>query len=104
MAGFDAHPAQLLREDLDVDEIDGARTEQVVMLEKMGVSDPESDKISGHTFTAAALHNLFLCSTSQLDLIVHRGSQAITEYHNPDLLVGMYPTLFPCGISGFEDP
>ncbi|KAG1841612.1 hypothetical protein C8R48DRAFT_620117, partial [Suillus tomentosus] len=70
----------------------------------MGVSDPESDKISGRTFTAAALRNLFSCSTSQPDLIVHRGSQAITEYHNPDLLVGMYPTLFPCGIGGFEDP
>ncbi|KAG1808407.1 uncharacterized protein BJ212DRAFT_1449037 [Suillus subaureus] len=27
-----------------------------------------------------------------------KGSQAITEYHNPDLLVVMYPTLFPCGI------
>ncbi|KAG1779380.1 hypothetical protein EV702DRAFT_922214, partial [Suillus placidus] len=38
------------------------------------------------------------------DLVIRRGSQAVTEYHNLDLLVGMYPTLFPCGIGGFEDP
>ncbi|KAG2746805.1 hypothetical protein P692DRAFT_201717868, partial [Suillus brevipes Sb2] len=70
----------------------------------MGVSDPESDKINGRTFTAAALRNLYSRSGSRPDLIIHRGSQAIAEYHNPDLLVGMYPTLFPCGIGGFEDP
>ncbi|KAG2346971.1 hypothetical protein BDR05DRAFT_877204, partial [Suillus weaverae] len=69
----------------------------------MGVLDPESDKISGRTFTAAALRNLYSRSTLQPDLVVHHGSQAINEYNNPDLIPGMYPTLFPSGIGGFED-
>ncbi|KAG2106190.1 uncharacterized protein F5147DRAFT_761758, partial [Suillus discolor] len=86
-AGFSVHPANLLYHSD----------------ERMGVSDPESDKISGRTFTAAALRNLYSHSGSQPDLIIHRGSQAINEYNNPSLLLGMYPTLFPCGIGGFED-
>lgn len=37
------------------------------------------------------------------DLAIHYGSAAISEYNNPDLIPGMFPTLFPFGISGFED-
>jgi hypothetical protein len=105
-AGFCEHPAELLKRDAHAVEsvpVDDADDVSVVMLEKMGVSDPESDKISGRTFTAAALRNLYSRSSSQPDLVVHRGWQAIDEYNNPDLLPGMYPTLFPCGIGGFED-
>ncbi|KAF8426440.1 hypothetical protein L210DRAFT_3420655, partial [Boletus edulis BED1] len=69
----------------------------------MGVSDPESVKLSGRTFTAAALRNLIPKQASQIDLVVHRGSHAINEYNNPDLIPGMFPTLFPHGIGGFED-
>ncbi|KAF8838829.1 hypothetical protein BDN67DRAFT_906681, partial [Paxillus ammoniavirescens] len=69
----------------------------------MGVSDPESAKISGRTFTAAALRNLVSGSTNKPDLVIHRGSQAVGEYNNPDLFPGMYPTLFPFGLGGFED-
>jgi hypothetical protein len=38
------------------------------------------------------------------DLILHRGSTAIKEYKNPELMPGMFPTLWPFGIGGFEDP
>ncbi|KAG1831607.1 hypothetical protein EV424DRAFT_1314205, partial [Suillus variegatus] len=69
----------------------------------MGVSDPECDKISGRACTAAALRNLHSRSNQQPDLVVRRGMDAIPEYKNPDLLPGMFPTLFPCGIGGFED-
>ncbi|KAG2749902.1 hypothetical protein P692DRAFT_201712247, partial [Suillus brevipes Sb2] len=69
----------------------------------MGVSDPECDKISGRACTAAALRNLHSRTGQQPDLIVHRGMDAIPEYKNPDLLPGMFPTLFPYGIGGFED-
>ncbi|KAI6094666.1 hypothetical protein EDD17DRAFT_1421022, partial [Pisolithus thermaeus] len=36
------------------------------------------------------------------DLIVHHGAHPISEYNNPDLFPGMFPTLFPFGIGGFE--
>jgi hypothetical protein len=36
------------------------------------------------------------------DLILHRGSTAIKEYKNPELMPGMFPTLWPFGIGGFE--
>jgi hypothetical protein len=28
----------------------------------------------------------------------------VPEYNNPDLIPGMYPTLFPTGTGGFEIP
>ncbi|KAF6755639.1 hypothetical protein DFP72DRAFT_811348, partial [Ephemerocybe angulata] len=37
------------------------------------------------------------------DLVLHHGKDPISEYNNPDLVPGMYPTLFPFGIGGFED-
>ncbi|KAG2096710.1 uncharacterized protein F5147DRAFT_583951, partial [Suillus discolor] len=38
------------------------------------------------------------------DLVVHRGADAVPEYHNYCLFPGMYPTLYPYGVGGFEDP
>jgi len=77
-------------------------------MEKMGMSDPEGDKIPARTYTASALRNI----TSKLensgaveglpDLIVHYGP-AVPEYDNPKLLPGMFLTLFPFGIHGFDD-
>ncbi|KAK0225986.1 hypothetical protein IW262DRAFT_1446807 [Armillaria fumosa] len=32
-----------------------------------------------------------------------RGDKPVNEYNNPDLMMGMFPTLFPFGIGGFED-
>lgn len=107
-AGFSEHPADMLG---DVSSSVGSQDrdivrpshEPVVLLEKMGVSDPECDKISGRACTAAALRNLHSRTGQQPDLFVHRGMDAIPEYKNPDLLPGMFPMLFPCGIGGFED-
>ncbi|KAI6008497.1 hypothetical protein EDC04DRAFT_2582023, partial [Pisolithus marmoratus] len=53
--GFENHPAALL---YDTQIMDGCHMdpgEPIVMVEKMGVSDPECDKVSGCTFTASAL-------------------------------------------------
>jgi hypothetical protein len=76
------------------------------MIGKMGVSDPESVKLSGRSFTASALQNL-VTDTSQLDslpdLAIHSGSNAVSEYSNPNLFPGMFPTLFLLGIGGFDD-
>ena len=98
-AGLFEHPAELLKDS------DMNKDEPFIFLEKMGVSDPEGDKISGRTFVAAALRNLVQekADTTLPDLILHHGSAAIKEYNNPDLMPGMFPTLYPFGIGGFED-
>ena len=75
-----------------------------MMLEKMGVTDPECDRMPGRLFTATALRNLVPDGSELPDLVLHRGSMAVPEYHNPDLIPGMYPTLFPMGTGGFEIP
>ena len=36
--------------------------------------------------------------------MLHHGSAAVPEYNNPDLIPGMYPTLFPVGTGGFDIP
>lgn len=51
---FEAHAASFLYNDKEQD------VDHESLLEKMGVSDPESVKLSGRTFTAAALRNLNL--------------------------------------------
>ncbi|KAG2112595.1 uncharacterized protein F5147DRAFT_572188, partial [Suillus discolor] len=70
----------------------------------MGVSDPECDKVSGRSFTASALRNLLPAASSETvpDLIIHHSGNAVPEYKNPSYFPGMYPTLFPYGIGGFE--
>jgi len=97
-AGFTAHPAELL-----VDEPDESET--TLMVEKMGVSDPECDGVPGRVFVASALRNLISKSgTEQLpDLIIRHEGSAVPEYNNPSFFPGMYPTLFPYGIGGFEN-
>lgn len=101
-AGFEEHPATLVHEGC-VNPSPDDDSSPITFLEKMDVSDPDSVKISGHTFTALALRNLVPHSLPKPDLIIHRGSQAINEYNNPDLFPGLYPTLFLYGIGGFED-
>jgi hypothetical protein len=59
--GFSDHPADMLgdtQESPEQQETKSSTDGPVVMLEKMGVSDPECDKISGRACTALALQNL----------------------------------------------
>ena len=98
-AGLSEHPAELLQS-LGTPESETPS----VMIEKMGVSDPECDRIPGRLFTAAALRNLVPGGSDLPDLVLHRSSAAVSEYNNPDLIPGMYPTLFPAGTGGFEIP
>jgi hypothetical protein len=96
-AGIDNRPA--------ADLVDSADGEPVFFLENMGVSDPECDNISGNVATASALRNMFIRrdrDPNEPDLILHHSHQAVPEYQNPSLFPGMYPTLFPYGIGGFE--
>ena len=96
-AGFSEHPAQLMKVGDDL----GCDT-PLLMMEKMGVSDVDNFKISGRSSTASALKNLLPYRSP--DLIIHHSQKAITEYNNPDLMPGMFPTLFPFGLGGFEHP
>jgi hypothetical protein len=58
----------------------------------------------GQLFTAAVLRNLVPDGSEVPDLVLHHGSAVVPEYHNPDLVPGMYLTLFPTGTGGFEIP
>jgi hypothetical protein len=94
-AGFSKHPAQLINSTLN-------STTPVLLLEKMGVSYPDGARLSGRSFTASALKNLV--STRAPNLVIHRSSRAVPEYKNPDLMLGMFPKLFPLGLGGFKHP
>ncbi|KAG2059210.1 hypothetical protein BDR06DRAFT_968177 [Suillus hirtellus] len=96
MAGFSMHLADMLGDAAPpyVQQTGVTSDMPVVILEKIGVPNPECDKISGQACTAAALRNLYLQSNQQPDLVVHRGMDTILEYKNPDFLPDMFPTLF----------
>ena len=98
--GPSEHPAELLKDP------QSESVEPFVFLERVGVSNPEGDRLSGRTFISTALRNLVhdMGNSTLPDLILHQGSTAIKEYKNPELMPGMFPTLWPFGIGGFEDP
>jgi len=75
-----------------------------VMIEKMGVTDPECNQMPGRLFIAAALRNLVPENSELPNLVLYHGSMAVPEYNNPNLIPGMYLTLFPMGTGGFEVP
>ena len=100
-SGMSEHPAELFcATPLKSSDCEVERT----MVEKMGVTDPECDQVPGRLFTSAALKNLTSDGSELPDLVLHRGSAAVPEYNNPDLIPGMYPTLFPVGAGGFDIP
>ncbi|KAJ4487107.1 hypothetical protein C8J55DRAFT_423965, partial [Lentinula edodes] len=57
--------------------------------------------------TASSIHNIAQALPSTgfgtSDFIIRYGKDPIDEYNNPDLFPGMFPTLYPLGIGGFED-
>ena len=75
-AGFMSHPDNTSNSDkLDL--------QPQVMLENMGMSDPECSRINGRTFTASALWNLLPRNEKLPDLAIPRG-EIIKEYNNPE--------------------
>ncbi|KAG1851161.1 hypothetical protein F4604DRAFT_1592551 [Suillus subluteus] len=55
-----------------------------------------------HELHAAALHHVKEKSGGFIQ--VPHGSSPMNEYINPELLLKIYPTLFPYGLGGFEHP
>jgi len=97
--GPSEHPAEMLKDS------NNKKDEPLIFLEKVGVSDPEGDRLTGRAFIGAGIHNLVsdMADSTLPDLILHCGSTAIREYKNPALMPGMFPMLWPFGIGGFED-
>ena len=69
----------------------------------MGVSDIESVNIHGRTFQSSALKNLIRPLGKKPDLLAFCGENAVGEYSNPHLMMGMFPTLYLYGKGGFKD-
>ncbi|KAJ3723370.1 hypothetical protein C8R42DRAFT_578887, partial [Lentinula raphanica] len=95
-SGFDQHPADLLRKETNSD----------VLIERSGIVDPERDGIPARFAIASALTHIASHSNSKSNsdpVSLHYGADPIAEYNNKDLFPGMFPTLFPLGIGGFED-
>ena len=95
-AGFSEHPAEMVQSSPNSDE-------PFLYIEKMGVSDLESVKLAGCTFTSSALKNLLPMNSQLPDLVLHHSSSTVAEYDNPDLMPGMFPTLFLLGLGGFDN-
>lgn len=96
-AGLDEHPAEL--------SVDNEESCSNIFIDKFGLSDPDGNTVPARAHRASAIRGLKgLYNTSEApDLVIGRSSDAVSEYNNPDLLPGMFPTLFPYGIGGFED-
>ena len=92
-AGVSPHPASQLYTSED-----GNRDVRI-MLESTGISDPDGANLPARTLTGAALRNLTSDTTNRADLYIHRSSAPVPEYGNPHLIPGMFPTLFPFGIT-----
>lgn len=75
-----------------------------VLLETTGVVDFDGSAISGHLSVADAMYNLLRPrhEGDPPDLILPRARDPFSEYDNPNLLPGMFPTLFPFGTGGLE--
>jgi hypothetical protein len=96
-AGMDEHPASNFIGD-EMRDID-----DTIYLEKMGTSDPNGSELTGRSLMSSALRNLWGSCKDNPDIIILDSENAIVEYKNPNLLPGMFPTLFPNGLAGFED-
>ena len=92
-AGISPHPASFSSDSTD---------QRKFLMENMGISDPESSRLTGRSFTAAALRNLVPKDSSLPDIAVAHG-EVVNEYNNPNLFPGMFPSLYPLSIDGFDE-
>jgi hypothetical protein len=78
------------------------RTRDEVFIEHTSIYDANSSAITTQDAIASGLRN-FSFAADKPDLIIPHGREAISEYDNPKLFPGMFPTLFPYGLGGFDD-
>lgn len=103
-AAMDAHPAEPLYAPTGPGSIPNSDDNEHldIYLEKTGMSDPNSSTLPGRHLQGSAFANLTVNNASPPDLVIPDIPGAIGEYQNPKLFPGMFPTLFPYGIGGFE--
>jgi len=73
-----------------------------MFIEHTGVYDADNTMMPIRRSLASALRNLKK-SVNTPDLVIPCGGEPIPEYSNPSLFPGMFPTLFPYGLGGFDD-
>ncbi|KZV64785.1 hypothetical protein PENSPDRAFT_587816, partial [Peniophora sp. CONT] len=75
-------------------------------MERLGVADPNVSAQPGRIIARDAFRKLYSRSDNEhtAKLVYILASRPEKEYGNPKLLMGMFPSLFPHGISSLEDP
>jgi len=96
--GFEQHPAT------NLDNVQGEKKSQT-FIEHMGVYDANGSSVPARKSFAAGLRSLYSKKVRKdaPDLIIPRSVEPVSEYYNPSLFPGMFPTLFPYGVGGFQD-
>jgi len=97
-SGFESHPASCSQPPPP----DQCTTKHDVFIEHTGVYDADNTMTPPRRSLASGLRNLKK-SQNTPDLVIPRGSDPIPEYNNPSLFPGMFPSLFPYGLGGFDD-
>ena len=103
-SAFEPHPASSFYDRDKVDMADGEN--KSVHIESMGVFDADSrdpEKNPPRFLKASALRNL-APDQRPSHLALPRSSAPTPEYGNTDLFPRLFPTLYPYGVGGFDDP
>ncbi|KAF5343799.1 hypothetical protein D9758_016212 [Tetrapyrgos nigripes] len=102
---FSEHPnATFLDPDADQNQLEAYSEHREAILEHLGVHDPRCTKIPARSMVSSALRNVNTNRDQSVpDLAIHHSYSFVSEYNNPDLISGMFPTLFPFGTGGFEN-
>jgi Helitron helicase-like domain at N-terminus/AAA domain len=101
-ASFETHPANpfsLAADNTTHIHATSEDDEIPTIIESTGAIDFDGTAVSGHSSIATAVFNLLRPrrDTDLPDILLPRGEDPISEYDNPTLLPGMFPTLFPFG-------
>jgi hypothetical protein len=94
-SGLESHPAA-------ADGLRDSSAQNHVFIEHTGVYDADNTMMPTRHSLASGMRNLKK-PANMPDLVIPRGSEPVAEYNNPKLFPGMFPTLFPYGIGGFDD-
>jgi hypothetical protein len=99
-AAFEPHPASALNR---MEAGTSTSQRETVHIENVGLYDANAENTPARFLKASALRQLALAERPSL-LAIPRSGQALSEYSNPALFPMMFPTLFPLGVAGFDDP
>ena len=73
-------------------------------LENTGTYDANSSDMPARAVLGSEIRNLDPNKKQDLpDIVIHYSSELVNDYNNTDLIPGMFPSLFPWGIGGFND-